>query len=717
MTTQPTRTTRPAPQPRFEVVVDWDVRIAVRDGVELSANIWRPVGGPVPAILEMIPYGKDNWRRASDVTRGEWFAARGFALCRIDVRGTGSSRGVALDEYTADETQDGYEVVEWLALQPWCDGRVGMWGISYGGFTAIQVAALRPPHLRAIVPVMATDDRYLDDVHYRGGCVTVSELSQYAVSQVAMNAMPPDAGFRGAAWRDEWRARLDATPPWLFAWLRHQTDGPYYRQGSLAPDYGAIEAAIFNIGGWHDSYVDPAYRMQARCPAPSHALIGNWFHSWPHDAGPGPNIDELHEIARFFDRHLREIDNGWDAEPPVVWFEREFTPPAAFPGPSAGRWRAATACPHPEVTVRALAFDGGAAPLVGRLADLDGAAPRPAAASADDGVDRFRHRPTAGTRGALSWGAGGAPNGLARDLRRDEDAGPTYTSGPLNEAIEILGVPEVVVHLEVDAPVATLSVRLADVSPDGTVALVSAGVLNLTHRASHAQPEPMRPGRVEEVRVPLRTAGYRWLPGHRIRVALASSLWPVLWPSPFPATLGVHRGPATPSRLELPVIPPAGGPGDAAVPAFRTEPPDVHWPVAEALDGAGPAGADPPVWRIDEDVIAGSVTVHVHDGAETIVPDGRRLYAAETLRMTAWDNDPARAELDAHVVYRWQEREAGRDGTTARDGALTHIEIRADARQTSTASDFDLAVRLEVDVDGARFFERDWSERIPRHLV
>src|SRR5688572_6345104 len=209
---------RPASEPRHEVAVDWDARIPARDGVELSANIWRPLPRPhapdetFPAILEMIPYGKDNWRRASDITRGEWFGARGYALCRVDVRGTGSSDGVAMDEYTADETRDGYDAVEWLAAQPWCDGAIGMWGISYGGFTAIQVAALRPPHLRAIVPIMATDDRYLDDVHYRGGCVTVSELSQYAVSQVAMNAMPPEATFRGAAWRDEWLARLDATP-------------------------------------------------------------------------------------------------------------------------------------------------------------------------------------------------------------------------------------------------------------------------------------------------------------------------------------------------------------------------------------------------------------------------------------------------------------------------------------------------------------------------
>jgi putative CocE/NonD family hydrolase len=195
-------TERPASPARFAVDVTWDVRIVARDGVELSANVWRPVTDePVPAILEMIPYGKDNWRLGADVTRGEWFAARGYALCRLDVRGTGSSFGVALDEYTAEETCDGVDAVAWLAAQPWCDGNVGMWGISYGGFTAIQVAMERPPALKAIVPVMATDDRYLDDVHYRGGCVTVSELSQYAVSQVAMNAMPPEASFRGSSWR------------------------------------------------------------------------------------------------------------------------------------------------------------------------------------------------------------------------------------------------------------------------------------------------------------------------------------------------------------------------------------------------------------------------------------------------------------------------------------------------------------------------------------
>ena len=267
---------RSASPPVHTPTVEWDVRIPTRDGTELSANIWRPSDRargrpprPVPAILEIIPYGKDNWRRNADVARGEWFAARGYALCRVDVRGTGSSDGIALDEYTDTETRDGFDAVEWLAAQPWCSGAVGMWGISYGAFTSIQVAKLRPPHLRAIAPFQGTDDRYVTDVHYIGGCVTASELSQYAVSQVAMNAMPPDASFRGERWLDEWRARLEATPPWLVDWLRHQTDGPYWRNGSLAPEYDGIEAAILSVGGWCDSYVDAPFRMQAKCTGPA----------------------------------------------------------------------------------------------------------------------------------------------------------------------------------------------------------------------------------------------------------------------------------------------------------------------------------------------------------------------------------------------------------------------------------------------------------------
>ena len=152
---------------------------------------------------------------------------------------------------------------------------------------------------------------------------------------------------------------------------------------------------------------------------------------------------------------------------------------------------------------------------------------------------------------------------------------------------------------------------------------------------------------------------------------------------------------------------------------FRTEPPTLDWPSAEPLDGRGPAVADPPGWRIERDVIGRSTTVRVHDGGEDIVPDGRRLYVAESLRMTAWDDDPARAELEAHVVYRWQEVEPARDGEVQRPASTSviPIEIRAHCQQTSDTTDFDLHIDLEVDLDGERFFERTWHERIPRQSV
>lgn len=686
---------RPASPPSHDWIIDWDVRIPARDGVTLSANIWRPVPNAdepderFPVLLEMIPYGKDNWRRDSDDGRGRWLAARGYALCRVDVRGTGSSDGIALDEYTVAETNDGFDAVEWVAGRPWASGAVAMWGISYGAFTAIQVAKLRPPHLLAIVPIMGTDDRYVDDVHIRGGCVTASELSQYAVSQVAMNAMPPDATFRGAGWLGEWRVRLEATPPWLFEWLRHQADGPYWRQGSLAPDYDAIDIPIYSMGGWMDSYVDPAFRMQAHCQS-HRTLVGNWVHAFPGDGTPGPNVDEMHELVRFLDHHLRGIDNGAETEPAVVWFEREYAKPEPFPEALPGQWRAASAYPHPAVEARTWSFDGGELPLSGRLAVG-------AQGGAASGVDRYDHRPTTGTRSSLSWGAGGPPNGLARDLRPDESAGPTYTSDPLTEAVEILGVPEVVLHLAVSAPVATAVVRLTDVAPDGTSYQVSTGALNLTHRESSTDPAPLIPGRIETIHVPMRTAGYRFGAGHRIRVSIASSYWPVLWPSPYPATFELHRGEATPSRLVLPVVPPAGSDGDLPLPAFKTTAPDIP-------EIGGPGTEDPPIWRIDEDVLAGTTTVTIHGGGGWDLADGRHLYAAETLVLTASDDHPATASMDADVLYRWHE-------------VANRIEIRARFVQTSTATDFDLSVDLEVDLDGERFFERHWGERIPRHLV
>ncbi|HEY7131936.1 MAG TPA: CocE/NonD family hydrolase [Candidatus Limnocylindrales bacterium] len=689
---------RPASQPVHRVAALRDVRIPVSDGLALSANLWLPEppadgSGPeaFPAILEMIPYRKDDWHAATDEALGEWLAARGFAFCRLDVRGTGSSPGIALDEYTARETQDGADVVEWLAGQAWSNGKVGMWGISYGGFTAIQVALLRPPHLAAIVPMMATDDRYTDDVHYLGGSMTVSELGQYAVSMVSMNAMPPcppeRLAERNGDWVAAWRERLDATPVWLFEWMRRQHDGPYWRQGSLAPHWETLTTPTFLIGGWTDEYVDAALRMLERCTnAPRRALIGNWVHSWPDDAYPGPNVEWLHELVRFFDHWLKGIDNGVPDEPALVAFRHEWAAPEPFAAAWPGEWIAETAWPPADRIERVLHLRSGELPLAGRLTDD---------AAGEASVERFRHRATAGTRGGLSWGAGHAPNGLARDLRPDDATGPTFTSNALDADLDVLGRPVVELAWESPVPLATAVVRLQDVAPDGTPFQVSAGILNLAHRDSHETPNPLEPGRPTAVRIALRATAHRFRAGNRIRLSIASSMWPVVWPSPEPAVFGLHLGGTHQARLTLPAVP--AGRATTPVPPFQPNP--------AGLREVGSTRSDAPTWEVVEDVIAGSTTVRSSELADSVLPDGRTtLRVGERLEMTARDAEPARCELRNDVLYQ-----------LAGDGF--DIVIESDGTIRTTATDIAMTVNLRVRRDGEPFFERSWEETVPRELL
>jgi putative CocE/NonD family hydrolase len=668
-----------------------DVRVRARDGIELSVNLFLPKGlgggDRVPAILNTDPYRKDDWQAGWDLSLGSYFAARGYAYARLDVRGTGSSGGIAFDEYTEAETLDGHDTVEWLAAQPWCTGAIGMWGLSYGGFTSIQVAATRPPHLRAIVPIQATDDRYTDDVHYVGGTMTVSEKAQYAVSQVAMNALPAAPRTRGsdAAWLADWRERLERTPVWLFEWARQQRDGPYWRRGSLAPAYDRIEAAVLHITGWMDAYVDAAMRMQARCTAAAahRTIVGPWVHGLPHSAYPGPNIDWLHEVVRWFDRWLKDEPNGADEEPALTWFHRDPTPPERFPARLAGEWRASPTWPP-------------ASPETLRL-DLDAMA-LVAAPVAVDGADSLFHSPTSGSRaGSLCWGAGHPPNGLAVDLRLEDGADLVYTSEPLASPVDVLGVPAAIVHLTSTGPVAHLVARLASVAPDGATEQVSEAILNLTHRESHADPSPLEPMRRYEVRVPLRVAGYRFPAGHRIQLRFASSHWPVIWPSPGQNRLWVHRGPATPSRLELPLAAPAAGVGRSRPPAFRTKPP--------ALREIGTEVSEPSSWESVTDPATGDVTIRTHEGATTTLPDGiSSLYVGETLEMTAFERDPGAGRFENTCEYRLK-----------RDGR--RIEIVADGTTVASQTAFDMAVGIRVTLDGEPFFERHWHEEIARDLL
>ena len=435
-----------------------------------------------------------------------------------------------------------------------------------------------------------------------------------------------------------------------------------------------------------DSYIDPVFRMLERCTAPRRAIVGNWVHEYPDDGYPGPNLDWLHETVRFFDHWLKGIDNGVMDEPILTWFRREWAAPEPFPKAWPGVWLAEATYPVPDRRIADIALAPGDEPLRGRMT---------VEAPAEEAVERLVHRATIGTRGSLSWGAGGAPNGLARDLRPDDSLLPTWTSEPLDEPVDVLGMPAAILAWRSPMPVATAVVRLEDVAPDGTPIQVTTGILNLTHRDGHENPAPLPVGEAVRVTIPMRACGYRFLPGHRIRLSVASAAWPVAWPSPEPAVFelltGGPVGEDTP-RLLLPLVP---AEGSAPVPAFKTDTPE--------LDSVGGGSDDAAVWRVTEDVLAGTVTVATFEGGETITEDGTSLYGSEAHEMTASDADPAHARMSSEVRYRLSQ-----------DGH--EIKADADAEMSSTATEFRLRGELRVTLDGEPFATRTWDESIPRRL-
>lgn len=304
----------------------------------------------------------------------------------------------------------------------------------------------------------------------------------------------------------------------------------------------------------------------------------------------------------------------------------------------------------------------------------------------------FPHRPAWGSTGNFCSGGGGSPNGLARDLRPDEAVALNFTSKRLTEPLEILGNAEAVMYVSCSAPVATLSLRLADVHPDGTSALVTFGLLNLTHRNSHSAPEPLEPGKIYEVRVPFKAIGYRWLPGHRVRLTAASGHWPFVWPSPYPCEITLHSGPQHAARLVLPIAPASPFPP----PAFKTTPPKVQ--------SVGGGSDEESKWEIVEDVLNGSVTVNSYEGGATHLPDGARLFSDEKLAMTAWHADPAHARFTNECNYILTEK-----------GYEVHARSTGTVR--STVTDFHLNIELVVKLNGNVFFQKSWLESIPRQLV
>jgi uncharacterized protein len=640
--------------------------IPLSGGTRLAARIWLPEDAerdPVPAILEYLPYRKGDAFAARDPRHHHYFAGHGYAGVRVDLRGSGDSDGILIDEYLPQEQEDALEVIAWLADQPWCTGALGMIGISWGGFNGLQVAARRPPALRAVISMCASDDRYADDVHYLGGCVLGVDMLQWAATMLTLCAQPPDPAAVGEGWRATWLERMQRTPAMVEAWLAHQRRDGYWRQGSVCEEYGAIEAAVYAVGGWADGYSNAVPRLVAGLPGPHKGLIGPWSHAFPQDGQPGPAIGFLQECLRWWDHWLKGIDTGVMDEPPLRLWMQDAVAPATHHAQRPGRWLTAPAWPPPDLDWQELALEGGF-PLRHRSVESTGA---DAGAWCPDG------------------GAGDWPG----DQQAEDARSLCFTFSPLEEVLEILGFPELVLAASADRPSALVAVRLCSVAPDGTSLLVTRGLLNLTHRHCHAEPRPLEPGRRYDIRVRLDAIAQVVPAGHRLRVAISTAYWPWAWPSPEPVTLTLHDG-----RLVLPVRPPSGDP----------DPPPFGRP-----EWAPPLEVE--VLRAGE-----TRRAHRHDpatGAHEIefewdVGGRRRLVEAGTemddTNETTYrivDGDPLSAAVEVRC-------------SSALDRGDWRTRVETHSRMTCTATRYLVTQRLDAFEGERAVYARSWELELPR---
>lgn len=657
------------------------VDITMPDGCNLAARIWLPEGArdvPVPAILEYIPYRKNDVSLPEDSPLGRYMAGHGYAFVRIDLRGAGDSEGLMLDEYLPQELADGCDAISWIAEQPWCDGGVGMIGISWGGFNGLQIAALRPPALKAVITACSTDDRYADDVHYMGGCLLIDQLS-WASQMFARNSLPPDPKNR-PNWHGEWMQRLEHSGLWLKNWLQHQHRDAFWQHGSVCEDYAAIQVPVFAVGGWADGYPRAVLRLVENLPGPRMGLIGPWAHRYPHLGEPGPAIGFLQESLRWWDHWLKGQQSGIMDEPRLRMFMQDAAPPQGAYDQRAGRWIAEASWPSRNVTRTAFALSSD-----GTLAVGDGNG---------DNTALDLSTPVFSAGAAGKWCSYATPGDQPVDQRLDDIGALTFDTPPLTEDLEIAGSAWLDLDVASDRSVAQVAVRLIDVAPDGAATRVAWGVLNLTHRDGHQTPQPLEAGKTYRVRVAFKPVAQTFRPGHRIRLAVSSSYFPMIWPAPEPVTLTIHPGTCA---LNLPVR--------------RNDADDTTLNSFEAAEDAAPLARDqiePPHkdWKLVRDHAGDVVALEVADGGGMfrLIDDDITITKRATERYSLAQNDLNSVCGETHWEF----------GLAL--GAWS-VSTLTETRLTSTPTTFHITATLHAWSGETLVFHKTWDESVERQLV
>ncbi|NNE78712.1 MAG: CocE/NonD family hydrolase [Silicimonas sp.] len=658
------------------------VWIPMPDGTKLAARLWLPDGAmksPVPCILEYIPYRRRDRTRLRDEAAHPHFAEAGYAAIRVDQRGSGDSEGVMLDEYADIETQDGVDVINWIAAQDWSDGNVGMFGKSWGAYNSFQVAAKRPAALKAIAPVMGTDDRWLEDIHFYGGVLASDNFWWGSIMQL-YNAMPPDPEIVGTRWRDMWRERLEAMTFWSAQWLEHQTHDEMWRRGSISENYGDVDIPVYFFGGWADLFRDTPFRIAENLKGPVKVLVGPWAHLYPHEGVPGPRVDFLAELIRFWDHTLKGIDTGLLDEPRLRFYLQDSIAPSGHHKTRSGTWVEETAWPSPNVELQKLWLNAG------ELGNWP-----------EDGDAMTVCSPqTFGSAGG-DMCSFAIPGDMPGDCRIDAAGALGFRLAPATAPLDILGQPQVHLRLSSDRPQGFVAVLLIDEAPDGAQTLITRGFANLMHRNSDSDPEPVVPGEVMEITVPLHGIGHRLAVGHRLMVQVASAYWPILWPAPQPVTLTMTPGAST---LSLPV---RGSVDDAPRPMPEPERPTKKRPVTKLRDGSMERS-------LHTDLMTGEVAARFFLDGGVFGPIGRlRLDDTGTemgdvsdrvYRIHADDPLTCRATMDQDSLF---ERDDWR------------VRIKTFAEMTASETEFHLKATVTCWDGDEEFHQVDWDHTIPRN--
>jgi len=649
--------------------------------VKIAADLIMPDGkGKFPAIVEYMPYRKDDLTLPLNDTH-YFFARRGYVGVRLDVRGTGSSEGYSIYEYSPEEQRDSYDAIQWLGEQEWCNGNVGIWGTSYGGQTAMTAAFLAPSHLKAAIPLYFSDDRYLADCHYIGGSLRVPvDWGFYGIWMVAMNAAPPYPELVGEKWAEMWKERLEKSEPWLLSWIEHQVHSPFWKSGSVKGKYDQVKCPIFIIAGWRDGYPGAAIRIFQNLKTPKKILIGPWMHNRPDTGIPGPRIHYLHEMQKWWDYWLKGIDNGVMEEPPVCLYVQKYDYPEAYRDTTSGYWRYEKKWPIERAEETAFYFHQG-----GLLSKEP--------SEAENGEkDSYRYIPTIGT--SIGHFSAAGPRVLYLDQRIDEAFSLNYTSPPLTEDVEVTGFPKAILFVSSTADIAAFVVKLNDVAEDGTSAFVSKGYLNATRRNSFTSPEPLKPGEVYELTIPMEATSWIFEKKHRIRVSIQSGDWPNVWPTPRKAVNSIYRNKIQQSRVILPTIPPSSD--ELPKPEFLPPPPPIK--IAEVQ-------GDAPEYYLLRDYYNKTVSIIAKSSRTLKVPEINSYVVDKgEMKATASDTHPERASVKAtrHLTIS--------QGSTC-------FEIVSSDLLRSTADDYHVIINLNINIDGKPYFQKEWTRTIKRILA